>query len=93
MYRHGRDCLVVGFKVASSNPVHGELYWIQQYVIKFVSDLRQVGGFLLVPPISSNKTDHHDITEILLKGALNTINLNFDFGIDRSILTFNIYNR
>jgi hypothetical protein len=38
--------LVVGFKVASSNPVHGELYWIQQYVIKFVSDLRQVGDFL-----------------------------------------------
>jgi hypothetical protein len=46
VYRHGRDCLVVGFKVASSNPVHGELYWIQQYVIKFVSDLRQVGDFL-----------------------------------------------
>jgi hypothetical protein len=45
-------------------------------VIKFVSDLRQVGGFLLSPgtPVSSiNKTDHHDITEILLKVALNTI--------------------
>jgi hypothetical protein len=25
---------------------------------------------------STNKTDHHDITEILLKVALNTINLN-----------------
>jgi len=35
-------------KVVSSNPVHGELYWIQHYVIKFVSDLRQVHGFLLV---------------------------------------------
>jgi hypothetical protein len=33
----------------------GEVYSIQQYVIKFVSDLRQVGGFLRVlrfpPPI------------------------------------------
>jgi hypothetical protein len=36
----------------------------------FVSDLRQVGGFLQFPP----KTDCHDITEILLKVALNTIN-------------------
>ena len=33
-------------KVVSSNPVHGEVYSIQHYVIKFVSDLRQVGGFL-----------------------------------------------
>ena len=34
--------------VVSSNPVHGEMYLIQHYVIKFVSDLRQVGGFLQV---------------------------------------------
>jgi hypothetical protein len=35
---------------------------IQRYVIKFVSDLRQVGCFLRVSPLSSiNKTDHHDI--------------------------------
>jgi hypothetical protein len=33
-----------------SNPVHGEVYSIQHYVIKFVSDLRQVGGFLQFPP-------------------------------------------
>jgi len=33
-------------KNVSSNPVHGEVYSIQHYVIKFVSDLRQVGGFL-----------------------------------------------
>ena len=42
-------------KVVSSNPVHGEVYSIQHYVIKFVSGLRQVGGFLRVlrfhPPI------------------------------------------
>jgi hypothetical protein len=63
----GRDRMVVGFtttymqsvpittKVVSSNPVHVEVYLIQHYVIKFVSDLRQVNGFLRVlqfhPPI------------------------------------------
>ena len=63
-------------KVVSSNPVHGEVYSIQHYVIKFVSDLRQVGGFLQVLLVSStNKIDHHDITEILLKVALNTVTL------------------
>jgi hypothetical protein len=36
-------------KVVSSYPAHGEVYWIQLYVIKFVCDLRQVGGFLWVP--------------------------------------------
>ena len=32
--------------VVSSNPVHGEVYSIQHYVIKFVSDLRFVSHFL-----------------------------------------------
>ena len=51
----------------------GEEYWIH-YVIKFVSDLRQIGDFLRELPISSiNKTDH--ITEILLKVALKTMTL------------------
>jgi len=31
--------------VVSSNPAHGEVYSIQHYVIKFVSDLRQIGVF------------------------------------------------
>jgi hypothetical protein len=57
------------------------IYLIQHYVIKFISYLRQVGGFLQVlwfpPPIK--KTDRHDITEILLKVALNTINQPFYF--------------
>ena len=42
---------------------------------KLISDLQQVCGFLRVlrfPP--SIKTDCHDITEILLKMSLNTIN-------------------
>ena len=66
--------LPITTKVVSLNPVHGEVYSIQHYVIKFASDLLQVGGFSLGTPVSStNKTDRHDITEILLKVALNTI--------------------
>ena len=34
--------------VMRSNPVHGEVCSIQHYVIKFVSDLQQVSGFLRV---------------------------------------------
>jgi len=41
-------------KVVSSNPVHGKVYSIH-YAIKFVSDMQQISGFLLVlwfpPPI------------------------------------------
>jgi hypothetical protein len=37
---------------------------VQHYGIKFVSDLRQIGSFIRVSP--TNKTDHHDITEIVL---------------------------
>jgi hypothetical protein len=46
------------------------------YVIQFVSDLRQVGGFPLGIPVSStNQTDRHDITEIFLKVRMNTLTL------------------
>jgi hypothetical protein len=31
--------------VVGSNPAHGEVYSIQYYEMKFVSDLRQVGEF------------------------------------------------
>ena len=67
-------CLTI--KVMSWNPIYGEVYPIQYYVMTFVSDLWQVGGFSPDTPVSStNKTDHHDIAEILLKVALNTITL------------------
>jgi hypothetical protein len=56
--RRGCDRMVVGFTITYAinayhheccdlNPAHGGVYLIQ-YVIKFVSDLRQVGGFLRV---------------------------------------------
>jgi hypothetical protein len=53
---------------------------MQHYVIKFISDLGQVSGFLMwfspgTPVSSINKTDRHDITEILLNAALNIITL------------------
>jgi hypothetical protein len=61
--RRGRDGMVVVFtmttKVVSSNPVHGEVYFTQHYVIKLVSYLRQVGGFLRFPhPIKQTATIH-----------------------------------
>jgi hypothetical protein len=56
----------IATKVVSSNPIHGQAYSIAHYVIKFVSDLRQVGGFLrvlLYPPPTKLTA------EILLKVA------------------------
>ena len=65
-------------KAVSSNPVHGEVYSIQHYVIKFVSDLFTPG----TPVSSINKTDRRDITEILLRVALNTINITYKSHIE-----------
>jgi hypothetical protein len=45
-------------------------------VIKFVCDLQHLGGFFpvtLVLVSSNNKTDCHDIAEILLKVALGEV--------------------
>jgi hypothetical protein len=81
-------------KVVSSNPANGEVYWIQHYVIQFVSDLWQVGGFLRVPRVSSvNKADHHDKTEILLKMVLNTTTLTLTHLINMTYMkiVFKIY--
>ena len=36
--------------VVSLNPANGKVYSIQHFVIKFVSDMQQVGGFLRFPP-------------------------------------------
>jgi len=84
--RRGRDRMVVGFTTTCAisayhhlscefEPCSGEVYSIQHYVIKFVSYLRQVGGFLRAIRFPSPiKTDRHNIAEILLKVALNTTN-------------------
>ena len=59
-------------KAESFNPAHGDVCSIQHYVINFVSGLWCFRG---IPVTSTNKTDCHNVTEILLKGVLNTINL------------------
>jgi hypothetical protein len=58
--------------VVDSNPTHGEVYLIQHYVIKLAAG-RWISPGTTVSSI--NKADRHDITEILLKVALNTITL------------------
>ena len=64
--------------VVSSNPAHDKVYSIQHYVITFVSDLRQVAGFLRVLCFSStNKTDRHHMTEILCCLSFRSINFSF----------------
>jgi hypothetical protein len=49
----------------SSNPSHGDVLSIQHYVLKFISDLRQVDGSRPGTPVSStNKINPYDIAEI-----------------------------
>jgi hypothetical protein len=71
----GHDHMVLGFtttcaitKVVNLNPAHGEVSSIQHCVIKFVSDLRQVGCFLRVlrfsPPIRVHTDTHYQIVNI-----------------------------
>ena len=77
--------------LVSSNPDHGEMYLIQHYVIKFVSDLPQASGFLLVfrfHPLL--KADCHDITEILLKLAVSAINLTYCLSVANNFLLHRI---
>jgi hypothetical protein len=61
-------------KDVSSNPAYCEVYSKQLFGIKFVSCLWQVWFSLGAPVSSTNKTYCHDIAEILLNVALNTIN-------------------
>ena len=64
-------------KVVSSSLAHGEVYLIQHYVLcdkicQLLATGQRFSPGTLVS--STNKTDCHDITEILLKVTLNTIN-------------------
>ena len=69
--RHGRDRIVpIITKVVISNPARGEVYSTGRW-------------FSPGPSVSStNKTDRHDIAEILLKVALNTITLQPNFIVE-----------
>ena len=62
--RRGRDRMVVGSTNTSSNTT------------QLVSDLRPVCCFFLGTPVPpTNKTERHDITELLLKETLTSITL------------------
>jgi hypothetical protein len=65
IYKLSLQSVPISAKVVSVNPAHGKVYSIQHFVITFVSDLQQVCGIIRVS--STNKTDLHDITKILLK--------------------------
>ena len=77
--RRGHDRMVVGYTTAcaisayhllscGSDPVHGEVYLIHHYVIKWFAAGR---WFSSGPPISStNKTDRHDIAENIVESGV-----------------------
>jgi hypothetical protein len=79
--RCGGDRMVVGFTTTSAISAYHNWccefksrsgWGVHHYVIKVVSDLRQV---MVFSGFSTNKTDLHYITEILLKVVLNNINV------------------
>ena len=71
------QCLSPYTNVVGLNPAHGEVYVMQHYAIYIVCQWLAAGGWLSPGTriSSTNKTDRHDITKILLKVALNTITL------------------
>ena len=81
--RRGRDRMVAGFITAyvQSVPI------ITKVVNSNPSDEQQVDGFVRV----LRKTDQHDITEILLKVALNTITLTLHKHINTKVYAMYIY--
>ena len=89
MARRGRDCMIVGFTTTCAISAY------HNYSCKFESRLwrgvldtlcDKVWWFSPGTPVSStNKTDRHDMTEILLKVALNTIALTLNQSVKQSM--------
>jgi hypothetical protein len=50
---------VFATNVLSSNPAHAEVYSMVHYVIKFVSDIQQIDGFLLGHIVESGVKHHN----------------------------------
>jgi hypothetical protein len=67
--------MVGGFTTTKVNPGHCKVYSIQLYVIKLVSDLWLVGDLFGYSRFSTNKTDRHDINEIVFKEVLDIITI------------------
>jgi hypothetical protein len=72
-----RNFSAISWQVQGEFESHsGKVYSIQHYVIKFVSGLRQVGGFLSGDSIFLHQQNWpHDIAEKYLKVALNAITI------------------
>ena len=75
----------ISTNVVSSNPAHGVTYSIEHYVINLSVTYDRSVVFFGYSGSSTNKTDLHDIAEILLNVALNTITL--------TIIPFSFYFR
>ena len=76
------------------NPAYGKVYSIQLYVIKFVSDMQQVGQWFSQGTLvsSANKTNCHDISEILLKVTLTFITLTLhDYPRSHNLINSNLH--
>jgi len=86
IYWGRRDRMVVGFTTTYMYAISAYHHWcfefksqsrqgVQHYLVKFVSDLRQVIWWFSPGPLESStiKIDRHNIAEILLKVALNNI--------------------
>jgi hypothetical protein len=71
----------ISTKVVSSNPTHGQVYSIQHYLISLSMTCHRSVVFSDTTVSSTNKTDRHNITEILLKVVLNTITPNPQFAL------------
>ena len=100
MGRHGRgrDCMVLDLhlpiqsvtittNVVSSNPAHGEMYSIQHYAIKFVSDLQQVRGFLRMlrfPPLIK-------LTVYIVESGVKHHSHNHSNDIQYWVMTYNLF--
>ena len=74
------ESVTITTKVVSSIPAQGEVYLIQYYnLCNEICQILAAGWWFFTgnPDSSTSKTDHHDITEILLKVVLNTVTPHF----------------
>ena len=67
--------VLITIKVVSLSPANGEVHYMQTYALNLSVILDKPLDFLRTSVSSTNKTDCHDVIEILLEVELNTITL------------------